>query len=83
MLADLHVSAQLLVELIQEQRKQAVSGLPLKADNHKLSEVALLLSKSMRSVPPSCSVPRYEQPEAREEPINDVDSTEQVGMEVE
>jgi hypothetical protein len=52
---DLKVSAQLLLELIREQRQQEASGLPLKADNHKLSEVALLLSKSMRAYPPSFS----------------------------
>ena len=83
MLADLQVSAQLLVELIQEQRKQAVSGLPLKADNHKLSEVALLLSKAMRSVPPSCSVPRYQQPHPVAEPVDNTNSTEHVDMDVE
>ena len=59
---ELATSAKLLLELIAEQRLQEASGHPLKADNHKLSEVALLLSKAMRAFPPATSVPLFERP---------------------
>jgi hypothetical protein len=64
MQVDLQQSAKLLLELIAEQRSQEVTGHSLKADNHKLSEVALLLSQAMRVFPPSCSVPVYTTPSA-------------------
>ena len=61
---ELAISAKLLIELIAEQMQQEASGQSLKANNHKLSEVALLLSKVMRSFPPACTIPRYQVPNA-------------------
>jgi len=73
----MEASAELLLELIREQRQQEASGVWLKADNHKLSEIALLLSKAMREFPPSCSVPQYDRPKVHTPP------TEEVRMDVE
>ena len=57
---ELAASAKLLLELISEQKEQEAAGYPLKSDNHKLSEVALLLSRAMRAFPPASSVPLFE-----------------------
>ena len=75
---ELAASAKLLLELIAEQREQEAAGLPLKSDNHKLSEVALLLSRALRAFPPAVSVPPFERRPAEVQVPN-----EEVRMDVE